>query len=57
MHAALRALIDKVDGVGEGRPLEVARDQDGPPPAAATESELEVASDLSVTSDGGDEQE
>jgi ribonuclease P protein component len=59
IHAALRALIDKVEGVGEGRPVEltdavaVAEAVGGP---AALEAERGRA-EPDLDSDSGDEQE
>jgi ribonuclease P protein component len=55
MHAALRALIDKVDGVGEGRPLELAGPDSAPVDDFDSAPVLADASDVSP--DAGDEQE
>jgi ribonuclease P protein component len=54
IHAALRALIDKVDGVGEGRPLELADDVTV---AEAAESASGLAGQAPVTASAGDDHE
>jgi ribonuclease P protein component len=54
IHAALRALIDKVDGVGEGRPLELG---DGVAVAEASGVEPGVELEPDAGSDGEGEQE
>jgi ribonuclease P protein component len=46
IHAALRSLIDKVDGVSEGRPFELTSDVSSEPTEGElTESAAEVAGD------------
>ena len=53
IHAALQALIDKVDGVAEGRPLEAVADSGG---AGAVNGDVVSGEEPSEAGDGGSTQ-